>query len=370
MEVNFIITCFDKEAFAIKNIEIINSYKRIRPNIFLAYNGNDGTFPCNSKISNLGLQLGEYSLIKEAYTHLKETTNTNLWVKVSADSWLCDENYLYMLLTLLQNSDIGYFGSFWNHEQQLSSDIFLVNTEKYNLFEEFFDVVEENKEGLENGTIVLENLLFYATKRKGIPFRINPYRNPVHPNNRNVCYKAGWTMEHDLEKNLENLKMFQSRESPEEHYLDCFYSWFAENENLFKNIEQVWENSTSAYVDADDVTKLSFFKKLSGEKNFKLFISSKSKDVMNLILSQGKEKLAWLNEPELPDEVKVVYASVKSKDKKYNQSILKFFEDSKAKKIILFGDDIAINHLKIDNTKFFIERMLRGIESVIKISKR
>lgn len=370
MEVNFIITCFDKEKFALKNVEIIKSYKRIKPNIFLAYNGNDDTFPCDAKIENLGLQLGEYSLIKEAYTALKNKDKTNLWVKVSADSWLCDENYLYVLLTLLQNSDLGYFGSFWNHEQQLSSDIFLANTEKYNLFEEFFDVVEENKDGLISGTTVLESLLFYAAKRKEIPFRINPYRNPVHPNNRNVCYKAGWTMEHDFDKNLENLKMFQSRERPEEHYLDCFYSWYAENENMFNYIEQVSENVPSVYIDANDVTNLSFFKRLSDKKNIKFFISSKSKEIMNLVLSSARDKFVWLRGSELPDEVKNIYASLRNGDSKYNQSLIKFFENSKAKKIILFGCNSLVNSLSIDNQKFFIERVLRGIDTVIKVSKR
>lgn len=198
-KVNFIITCFNRESYWPHLKDLIFSYKTIEPTVCLAYNGEDEAFECDVRLKNKGLQMGEYELIKAGYEHLLEKdVESDLFIKLSIDSWLCDEDVINKILSLMVHYKVPFAGTYWNTPEQLSTDIFFANIAYGNVFE---DLVFDGP--------ILESCMFNTVARLGGRFyRINE-REPVHPNFRHSCPSLGWTMEHDLDKNLEFLDKFK-----------------------------------------------------------------------------------------------------------------------------------------------------------------
>ena len=52
MEINFIITCFDKEEYWSHLKEILDSFSKIKPNYVLVYNGENENFICDARLKN------------------------------------------------------------------------------------------------------------------------------------------------------------------------------------------------------------------------------------------------------------------------------------------------------------------------------
>lgn len=200
-KVNFIITCFDKENYWEDLKSLILSYTTIEPTICLAYNGTDPNFPADVRIENSGLQKGEYELIMEGYKFLVDKdVESDLFVKLSIDSWLCDEDVINKIFSNMRHFRVPYGGNNWDTPEQLSTDIFFANIAYGNLFESFrFDGA------------ILENAMYNSVARLGGRFyRINE-REPVHLNNRFSCETLGWTMSHDLNENRNFLKRYQEQ---------------------------------------------------------------------------------------------------------------------------------------------------------------
>jgi len=191
--VNFILTCFDKEAYLPYALEVINSYKDIEPSICVVYNGTDPDFDCDVRLEkNSGLQFGDFEMTKKGFEFFQEKNDSTLFVKLSIDSWLMNEKVLIDIFHYCKTYRVPYAGNYWNTNAQLSTDIFFADIAYGNVFEE-----------LKPDGPVFENCMFNAVARLGGRFYILHPREPVHPDNRNECKALNWVMYHELEKNVE-----------------------------------------------------------------------------------------------------------------------------------------------------------------------
>lgn len=216
MNVNFIITCFDKENYFPYLKKIIDSYKKISPKIVLCYSGDDGNFDCDVRIKNL-INGGrgnnhhqhaclyadsDYDLTISGYNYLKNNKVTN-WIKLSVDSWLIDEDKIIEIFNQLKLQDCVYAGNKWYSFINLSTDIFFANTENVDIFEDlkkygktFLDWLYDQK--IPTG---FENLMRYIV----IPhnYLIINDREPLEADKtRWMCPELGWAMSHDLSTNI------------------------------------------------------------------------------------------------------------------------------------------------------------------------
>jgi hypothetical protein len=210
-EINFIITCFDKESYWPYLKKIITSYKRIKPNIILCYNGLDENFKkeANVVIENTGHQHGEASLILNGFQYAKKYFTSNCFVKLSIDSWLLNEDVILNIFNFMEQNHTFYAGNFWNTNYQFSVDIFFIDQNNGNFVENFKNQ-HDDIENLKNGNSALENILFNTVVKNNYKFTIIKDRDPVHPNNRFVCYPLGWTMSHELNENLNFIKIYEN----------------------------------------------------------------------------------------------------------------------------------------------------------------
>lgn len=202
--INFIITCFNREPYWEYLEKILKSYKIIKANYVLAYNGNDPNFNGYYVGKNRGHSFGEYDCIVGAYD--KIIPKSNKWIKISIDSWLLDENKILKIFSEMHENKCGFAGQYWNRfEGDISTDIFFVDTNHGNIFE----IMNKNKFPFFEHNKYLEEGVFYLLKKNNIKIHLIEERNPVHWENREVCLKLGWTMNHDLDKNIEFYNNFQ-----------------------------------------------------------------------------------------------------------------------------------------------------------------
>ena len=208
-EINFIITCFDKEKYWPYLKQIITSYKKIKSNIVLCYDGVDENFKKEADIviENTGHQHGEASLILKGFEYAEKYFTTNCFVKVSIDSWLLNEDVILNIFNHMNQNHICYAGNFWNTNYQLSVDIFFIDKNNGNFLESFKEQ-HQNIENLKYGGSALENILFNSINSKQYKYTIIKDRDPVHPNNRFCCVPLGWTMSHELEENIKFMEIF------------------------------------------------------------------------------------------------------------------------------------------------------------------
>jgi len=224
MNVNFIITCYDRESYWPELKKIIESYETIKPHIALCYNGLDENFECDFRCeykpnggrgndrhphgvdyadADCELTLGGYNVLK--------SNGVNLWVKLSIDSWLLDEKKLVQILENLENQDCAYGGNTWYKRVNMSTDIFFANTKTHNIFEdmlkysvEFFDYLYSipNPEGF-------EHLMYFISRQYDRLIIMD--REPLNADvTRWFCYKLGWTMSHFLDTNLKFKEEYKS----------------------------------------------------------------------------------------------------------------------------------------------------------------
>lgn len=210
-KINFIITVYDREEYAQHLIEILNDFKTIEAITCVAYNGEDENFQCDVRIENKGHQQGDFDLTTEGYKYLIERDSpSDIFVKLSVDSWLCDEDVINRIIDGMIFHKVPYAGNWWNTNHQLSTDIFFSHISYGNIFENIkFDGP------------VFESCMFNVVARLGGRFFIIPDREPVHPLNRNSCEGLGWTMEHKLEKNLKFLKEYRLKK-PMKNIKQCY----------------------------------------------------------------------------------------------------------------------------------------------------
>lgn len=199
MDINLIITCFDKEEYLLGLVESFKLFKKIKFNTCLCYNGKIDAFPCDIRLKNNGHQLGDIELTMAGYRQLKGNGVTR-FIKIAIDSWLLDEDVLFKIFEGLEINQSAYAGNYWFSENSpsLATDIIFTDTRFGNIFENF----------KWDGNY-FESSLYKTVLDNSFKISIISERIPANPNHRFNCKKLGWTMSHELIENLENLWKFQ-----------------------------------------------------------------------------------------------------------------------------------------------------------------
>ena len=197
MRVGFVITAFNKEEFRDLCLRVIYNYKRIRPEVVVCYNGDDHEFPCDIRMGNRGHQDGDCDLTLAGYDHLITNGHDRI-IKIGLDTCLCDEFKLLELFHRMEHIGACYAGNRWGHqgEETFSTDIMLLDLRSGAPFSGPF-----YREGP-----AFEWWMFNQMRRRRLHALMIDERIPVHPGNRMECAKLKWTMHHQLENNVANLR--------------------------------------------------------------------------------------------------------------------------------------------------------------------
>jgi len=197
MDINFIITAHNKEDFLPYLVKVLQSYKKIRPNPIVCYNGYRSDFPCTIRMTNSGHQRGDKELTLAGYRWHQQNNTCLRYIKIGIDSWLLDEDAIITIFEDMDKAEACYGGNRWEREDKplLATDIIFADLHHGDPFIEF----------AEDGPS-FEWWMYEALKRRRLKTHMIWQRIPVHPDNRHVCGPLKWTMEHDLQKNIENAK--------------------------------------------------------------------------------------------------------------------------------------------------------------------
>lgn len=139
---------------------------------------------CDYRCDNPGLSAGDGKMICGGFNALKNN-GIHRWIKLSVDSWLCNEQVIFTLLDLMDSKKLHYIGSDWD-KTGFSTDIMFADSIFMN---EFVNNITNIK---------LEKHCKNIAHKLGF-YHIIPNRG------RSLNTTLGWTMQHDLKKNLEFL---------------------------------------------------------------------------------------------------------------------------------------------------------------------
>jgi hypothetical protein len=224
IELNIIVTVYDKEDYWPHLKKVLEGYKKIKCNYVICYSGERENFKSDFKIKNVinggrgddnhpsgsphhdmdvALTIGGYDILKN--------NGVNKWLKICVDSWLLDEEKILDILNFIENENCAYAGNVWYSHINLSTDIFFINTNKVNIFEEL----------KKHGKKLLD---WFYDKKIPTGFEaimkqiVTPFdhaiildREPITVDgSRWICNELGWCMSHDLETNIKFLKNYKS----------------------------------------------------------------------------------------------------------------------------------------------------------------
>lgn len=168
----------------------------------------------------------EFSLFKEACRVFCEATpsdSTELWVKLSSNAWVCDENYLITFLSKLDFGGVDVFSSISRDQSGVETDVVLL---KGFLGHGLVGELLKDTESLD-----IKSAITKALKENNFNLYLNPFRNLQRSEDHFICRKIGWTMNRDLNENLRNLQLFNERQSLRETYTENFLSFFRRGES-------------------------------------------------------------------------------------------------------------------------------------------
>ena len=205
MDINFIITAHDKESYLPHLMAMLHGYKKVWPNICLCYNGSipdfeKTEFPRTIRRPNMGLQHGDHDLTMSGYNHFKTLNDGFRFIKIGIDSFLLDEDMITHIFEVMERDQCCYAGNRWYDQDSpsLATDIMFLDTRFGNPLSPPHGML---KVGDSYEHWLWNSVLFNNLKWLEIQQRV-----PVHPNNRMECEKLKWTMHHQLQANLDNMK--------------------------------------------------------------------------------------------------------------------------------------------------------------------
>lgn len=199
MDVNFIITCYNREDYWPYLKNIIESYKKITPHIAYCYSGIRSDVVCDFRCKNRGHIEGETDLIIGGYNALKNNGVKN-WIKLAVDSWLLDEDKILNIFDVMEKNKYSYAGNYWVAEQWFSTDIFFSIDNEFNFMKKFS---EEAIHYITQIDYSIEGFIADLARRGG--YYIIPEREPIKNASSPTRFEVkslGWTMQHDLNLNL------------------------------------------------------------------------------------------------------------------------------------------------------------------------
>lgn len=198
MNINFIVTAFNREQYLPIQRKILGSYERIKPTVALCYNGSDPKFPADVRTRNRGHQEGDYDLTVLGLDYLRQRNDCRRFIKIGIDTFLLNEAALMNIFWEMEQSMCCYAGNHWGSEEEPSyaTDIIFLDALYGDPLKDM-----DIKDGAS-----YEWWMFNSIKNKGLKAMMIQDRVPVHPNNRHECAALHWTMHHELEKNIENIR--------------------------------------------------------------------------------------------------------------------------------------------------------------------
>ncbi len=200
MNVNFIITAFNKEEFLPLCLKTIRSYKTIRPRIVVCYNGSDPEFPADIRRDNLGHQRGDKDLTLAGYNHHWMTNSDHRFIKIGIDTFLLNEQPIIEIFDRMEKAEACYAGNRWGNESEpsLATDIIFLDTR--------FGNPLCPPDGMEEDGPQYEFWMWNSVHKNKLKIISIDERIPVHPNHRLEFLQFSWTMHHQLENNIDNMR--------------------------------------------------------------------------------------------------------------------------------------------------------------------
>ena len=205
MDVNFIITCYNREDYWPYLKKILDSYKTIVPHIAYCYSGVKEDEVCDFRCENRGHIEGDTDLMIGGYNKLKNN-GVNKWIKICVDSWLIDEQKIIDIFNLMDKNDFVYSGNMWTGERWWSTDIFFVRENDFEFMKKF---TEGAINYIENVDYSIEGWIRNLAVSSG-KYYIIPEREPISGGygNRFFVDALSWTMKHDLNENIETANLY------------------------------------------------------------------------------------------------------------------------------------------------------------------
>jgi hypothetical protein len=205
MEINFIITCFNREDYWPYLKKIIQSYKKIKPNITYCYSGDNKDILCDYRCKNRGHVEGDTDLMIGGYNLLKNN-GINKWIKICVDSWLLDEQKIIDIFNIMEKNEFVYAGNKWGGDNYFSTDIFFAIDDNFKFMKKFtegainyIENIDYSIEGWMRTLAVNSNKYYIIPEREPI---IGTYGNRFFVEN------LSWTMKHDLKDNIEQTNQY------------------------------------------------------------------------------------------------------------------------------------------------------------------
>lgn len=201
MDINFIITAHDKEIYLPHLMGVLRGYKKIWANDCLCYNGNIPDFTCTIRRPNMGHSHGDHDLTMSGYNHFKTLNDGFRFIKIGIDTFLLDEEMILHIFETMEKDQCCYAGNHWHWQgdETLSTDIFFLDTR--------FGNPLNPPHGMERGEGAdFERWMYLSIRNRKLKWLEIQQRIPVHPTNRLECEALKWTMHHQLDRNLDNMK--------------------------------------------------------------------------------------------------------------------------------------------------------------------
>jgi hypothetical protein len=210
VDINFIVTCYNREEYWPHLQNILNSYKKIKAHTVYCYSGVKPDVVCDFRCANRGHIEGDTDLMIGGYNFLKNN-GVSKWIKISVDSWLLDEDKILDIFDIMDKNDQVYAGCRWTGDPWWSTDIFFSRDNDYHFMEKFTSTAINYITTVDYS---IERCIADVAKGYGKYYMI-PERDPVPGNygTRFVVDALGWVMYHDLNENLKYLEEYKKNHS-------------------------------------------------------------------------------------------------------------------------------------------------------------
>ncbi len=201
MDVNVLITFFDKEDHLPYLLQILNSYKILKPTVLQVYTGTNPDVKANLKynLPTNALDQREYSMLVEGAKAFKSVNQTKRFLKLNSNTWPLDEQKIVDIFNKLDELERPVATNYWTNNQpgSFAADIFLADTRFGNVFAPANKFLRTTELTLHS---VIQNLSHQ-------PYLIEE-REPVHWRNLWECKNLKWVMYNDLQQNLNRANEF------------------------------------------------------------------------------------------------------------------------------------------------------------------
>lgn len=208
LDVNFIVTNYNREDYWPYLKNILNSYKKIKAHIAYCYSGVKQDEVCDFRCINRGHIEGDTDLMIGGYNLLKNN-GVKKWIKICVDSWLLDEDKILGIFDVMDKNDYVYSGNTWTSSPYFATDIFFSRDNEFKFMEKFtggaIQYITEINYSIEGYIADLA--------RESNRYYLIPEREPVQGDygTRFVVESLGWVMHHNLGDNIKFMEEYKKK---------------------------------------------------------------------------------------------------------------------------------------------------------------